>query len=96
MVKQNFIIDHIKCIGKSSWVNVNAMQYECPVMQKRLNPKREITRLLVLCRLHDSHHSKEPSQSAKFQRKRLFFALRGDALLLLKQQNLGGKVNSFQ
>lgn len=91
MVKQNFIIDRIKYIGKSSWVNVNAMQYKCPVMQKRLNPTKKNTRLLVLCRLRDSHYSKQPSQSAKFQRKTLFFVLKEDTLLLFKQQNTGAK-----
>lgn len=90
MLKQNFIIDRIKYIGKSSWVNVNAMQYKCPAMQRRLNPAKRNIRLLVLCRLQDSHHSKQPSWSAKFQRKTLFFALKEGILLLLKLQNSGG------
>lgn len=58
--KQNFVIDRIKYIGKSSWVNINAMQYKCSVMQKRLNSTKR-NMLLVLRRLSipDSHHGQK-------------------------------------
>lgn len=94
MVKQNFIINRIKHIGKSSWVNVNAMQYTCPAMQKRLHPTKRNIRLLVLCRLQHSHHFKLPSQPAKFQRKALFFSLKDDTLLLLNTKIQGTNGNS--